>query len=382
MIDIFLFRTFTCTDPFTYSCFDRQMPEKGMCMFRKEEFNYALPPSSIAQEPKDKRDASWLMVLDRQKKTRQHKKFSDILNYMGPGDVLVLNDTKVIPARLLGRKIVDGKEGARVEMLLLNQQDGDRWEVLVRPGQKIFPGHTLSFGEGRLLAHVVSRTETGGRIVDLEHAGDLQLLLDELGFVPLPPYIKVKEQVNAHHHLAERYQTVYATKWGAAAAPTAGLHFTPELLAAIREKGVHITTVTLHTGLGTFRPMTAENIEDHKMHAEWFELGQEAVDTILRVKEGGGRVIAVGTTVVRVLETVMHNEGSLKAMSGWTDIFIYPGFEFECIDAMVTNFHLPMSTLLVLVSAFAGKEFILDSYLEGLKKGYRFFSFGDAMFIC
>ncbi len=350
-------------------------------MISREEFNYELPETSIAQTPKEKRDDSWLMVLDRAKQTKTHKKFSQIIEYLNPGDVLVLNDTKVIPARLLGHKLVEGKPSARVECLLLNQLEGDRWEVLVRPGQKIQVGNVLSFGDGRLCARIVGRTDFGGRVAQLEYTGNFIELLDELGFIPLPPYIKVKEQLKSHHHLAERYQTVYATKWGAAAAPTAGLHFTPELLKKIEQKGVTVANVTLHTGLGTFRPISTENLEDHKMHSEWFQIDQENVDKIVKAKEQGGRVVAVGTTVVRVLETVMVKEGMLKAMAGWTDMFIYPGYEFQCIDAMVTNFHLPMSTLLVLVSAFGGKEFMLDAYLEGLQKGYRFFSFGDAMLI-
>jgi S-adenosylmethionine:tRNA ribosyltransferase-isomerase len=350
-------------------------------MLKKEDFNYELPPSAIAQTPEEKRDESRLMVLHRAERTHEHKKFSDIIDYLEPGDVLVLNDTKVIPARLLGHKLVNGKASARVEVLLLNHLEGDRWEVLVRPGQKILVGNTLSFGNGRLLAHIMSRTETGGRIVNFEYAGEFRALLDELGFIPLPPYIKVKEQVHAQHHLAQRYQTVYAAQWGAAAAPTAGLHFTPELLEKVRQKGVQLAYVTLHTGLGTFRPITAEIIEEHKMHAEWFRIEQGTVDTILQARERGGRVIAVGTTVVRALETVMSRAGTLQAMSGWTDIFIYPGYEFQMVDALVTNFHLPMSTLLVLVAAFAGKEFILEAYREALRKGYRFFSFGDAMLV-
>ncbi|MBU0579993.1 MAG: tRNA preQ1(34) S-adenosylmethionine ribosyltransferase-isomerase QueA [Candidatus Margulisbacteria bacterium] len=348
---------------------------------KKEDFNYEIPDSSIAQTPKEERDTSWLMILDCQKKTREHKKFHEIIDYLNPGDLLILNDTKVIPARLLGRKIVEGKEGARVEVLLLNQLKKDRWDCLVRPGQKILEGNTLSFGEGRLLAHILERTEYGGRIIDFEYQGNFEELLDEIGFIPLPPYIKVKEQLQAHHHLAERYQTIYASQWGAAASPTAGLHFTEELLQQIEHKGVNISRITLHTGLGTFRPVTTENIEDHKMHAEWFKVGQETVNIIDDTRKRGGRVIAVGTTVVRALESVYEKEDCLKAASGWTDLFIYPGYKFQSIDAMITNFHLPMSTLLILVAAFGGKDFILDSYLEALKKGYRFFSFGDAMFI-
>jgi len=350
-------------------------------MIKKEEFYYEIPASSIAQTPAEQRDASRLMILDRQKKTREHKKFQEIINYLQPGDLLVLNDTKVIPARLLGRKMVNGQESARVELLLLNKLEGDRWEALVRPGQKILVGNTLSFGGGRLLAQIVARTETGGRIVDLQYQGDLQALLDEIGFIPLPPYIKVKEQLSAHHHLAQRYQTVYAAKDGASAAPTAGLHFTKELLESIAKKGVEIAWITLHTGLGTFRPITAEHIEEHKMHAEWFQVSEEAAELIKRTQEKGGRVIAVGTTVARALESMMAKSDGIKAISGWTDLFIYPGFEFRVVNALITNFHLPMSTLLVMVAAFAGKEFILSSYLEALQKGYRFFSFGDAMYI-
>jgi S-adenosylmethionine:tRNA ribosyltransferase-isomerase len=348
---------------------------------RSENFDYKLPKKLIAQTPKDKRDESWLMVLGRGQKKREHKKFLEITGHLNSGDLLILNDTKVIPARLLGRKLVDGKESARVELLLLHRLEDERWEALVRPGKKIQEGTKLSFGNGRLIANVQERTDFGGRVIEFAHEGNFDELLDELGFIPLPPYIKVKEQLNVHHHLAERYQTVYATQKGAAAAPTAGLHFTAELLETIKKKGVGVATVTLHAGLGTFRPLKAENIEDHKMHTEWFCIEQDTVDLIEQTRRNGGRIIAVGTTVVRVLESVMAKEGVLKAMSGWTDLFIYPGYKFQSIDAMITNFHLPMSTLLILVSAFGGKEFILDSYLEALKKGYRFYSFGDAMFI-
>ena len=337
-----------------------------------DEFDYNLPEELIAQVPIAKRDESRLMVLHRESKTIEHKTFKDILDYLKPGDCLVRNNTKVIPARLYGKK----DTGANVEFVLLKQIEGDIWESIVRPGNKLKPGSRVYFGDGILKATILDIMEGGTRKVKFEYEGIFNEILDKIGLMPLPPYI--------HESLKEkdRYQTVYAKYNGSAAAPTAGLHFTPELLKQIEEKGVKIANVTLHVGIGTFRPVKEENIEEHKMHTEHFYIKQEDVDKINETKKTGGRVIAVGTTSCRVLETIALEEtGLVEATEGDTGIYIYPGYKFKCIDGLITNFHLPKSTLLMLVSALAGREFVLEAYNEAVKEKYRFFSFGDAMFI-
>ena len=337
-----------------------------------EEFDYNLPEELIAQVPIAKRDESRLMVLHRESKKVEHKTFKDIIDYLRPGDCLVRNNTKVIPARLYGKK----ETGANVEFVLLNQIEGDIWESIVRPGNKLKPGTKVEFGEGLLKATILDIMDGGTRKVEFEYEGIFNEILDEIGLMPLPPYI--------HESLKEkdRYQTVYAKYDGSAAAPTAGLHFTPELLKKIEEKGVKIANVTLHVGIGTFRPVKEENIEEHKMHTEHFYIKQEDVEKINETKKAGGRVIAVGTTSCRVLETIASEEtGLVEATEGDTGIYIYPGYKFKCIDGLITNFHLPKSTLLMLVSALAGREFVLDAYNEAVKEKYRFFSFGDAMLI-
>ena len=337
-----------------------------------EEFDYNLPEELIAQVPIAKRDESRLMVLHRESKKVEHKTFKDIIDYLRPGDCLVRNNTKVIPARLYGKK----ETGANVEFVLLNQIEGDIWESIVRPGNKLKPGTKVEFGDGLLKATILDIMDGGTRKVEFEYEGIFNEILDKIGLMPLPPYI--------HESLKEkdRYQTVYAKYNGSAAAPTAGLHFTPELLKKIEEKGVKIANVTLHVGIGTFRPVKEENIEEHKMHTEHFYIKQEDVEKINETKKAGGRVIAVGTTSCRVLETIASEEtGLVEATEGDTGIYIYPGYKFKCIDGLITNFHLPKSTLLMLVSALAGREFVLDAYNEAVKEKYRFFSFGDAMLI-
>ena len=340
-----------------------------------EEFDYNLPEDLIAQIPISKRDESRLMVLNRENKTIEHKTFKDIIDYLKPGDCLVRNNTKVIPARLYGKK----ETGANVEFVLLKQLEGDIWESIVRPGNKLKPGTNVEFGDGLLKATILDIMEGGTRKVKFDYNGIFNEILDKIGLMPLPPYI--------HESLKEkdRYQTVYAKYDGSAAAPTAGLHFTPELLKKIEEKGVKIANVTLHVGIGTFRPVKEENIEDHQMHTEHFYIKQEDVDKINETKKAGGRVIAVGTTSCRVLETIASDsseeKGMVKATEADTGIYIYPGYKFKCIDGLITNFHLPKSTLLMLVSALAGREFVLDAYNEAVKEKYRFFSFGDAMLI-
>jgi len=337
-----------------------------------EEFDYVLPEELIAQTPIEKRDESRLMVLDKSQKTIEHKQFKDILDFLEPGDCLVRNNTKVIPARLFGKK----DTGANVEFVLLKQLDGDVWESIVRPGNKLRPGAKVIFGDGLLEATILDVMEGGTRKVEFKYDGIFNEILDKIGLMPLPPYI--------HESLEEknRYQTVYARYEGSAAAPTAGLHFTPELLKKIEEKGVKIANVTLHVGIGTFRPVKEENIEDHKMHTEHFYIKQEDVDKINETKKAGKRVIAVGTTSCRVLESIAdENTGLVKEIEADTAIYIYPGYKFKCIDGLITNFHLPKSTLLMLVSAFSDREFVLDSYNQAVKEKYRFFSFGDAMFI-
>ena len=337
-----------------------------------EEFDYNLPEELIAQIPIKQRDESRLMVLDKNNNTIEHKTFKDIIEYLKPGDCLVRNNTKVIPARLYGKK----DTGANVEFVLLKQIDGDIWESIVRPGNKLKPGAKVEFGEGILKAEILEVLEDGTRKVKFEYDGIFNEILDKIGLMPLPPYIheSLKEK--------ERYQTVYAKYDGSAAAPTAGLHFTPELLKKIEEKGIKIANVTLHVGIGTFRPVKEENIEEHQMHTEHFYIKQEDAEKINETKRNGGRIIAVGTTSCRVLETIASEQtGLVEATEGDTGIYIYPGYKFKCIDGLITNFHLPKSTLLMLVSALAGREFVLDAYKEAVREKYRFFSFGDAMFI-
>ena len=335
------------------------------------DFNYDLPEELIAQVPIKKRDESRLMVLDREKQTIEHRTFKDIIEYLEPGDCLVRNNTKVIPARIYGKK----ETGANVEFLLLNNIEGDIWETIVRPGNKLHVGTKVIFGDGILKAEILDIMPGGTRKVKFEYTGIFNEILDKIGLMPLPPYI--------HEELKEkdRYQTVYAKYNGSAAAPTAGLHFTEELLKEIEAKGIKIANVTLHVGIGTFRPVKEEKVEDHEMHSEHFYIKQEDVDKINETKKQGKRVIAVGTTSCRVLETIADENGMVKETEGDTQIFIYPGYKFKCLDGLITNFHLPQSTLLMLVSALAGKDFILKAYNEAVKEKYRFFSFGDAMFI-
>ena len=336
------------------------------------EFDYDLPEELIAQVPIEKRDESRLMILNRKEQTIEHKVFKDIIDYLEPGDCLVRNNTKVLPARLYGKK----ETGAHVEFLLLNRIEGDIWECIVRPGNKLHVGAKVIFGDGLLEAEVLDTMPGGTRKVQFKYQGIFNEILDQIGLMPLPPYIHEELKEN------DRYQTVYAKYEGSAAAPTAGLHFTEELLKKIEEKGVKIANVTLHVGIGTFRPVKEENIEDHDMHSEHFYIKQEDVDKINETKKAGKRVIAVGTTSCRVLETIASEEdGTVKATEGETKIFIYPGYKFKCIDGLITNFHLPQSTLLMLVSALAGREYILKAYNEAVKEKYKFFSFGDAMFI-
>lgn len=335
------------------------------------EFNYELPEELIAQHPIQKRDESRLMVLDREKQTIENKTFKDILDYLKPGDCLVRNNTKVIPARLYGKK----DTGANVEFLLLKRIEGDIWEVMVRPGRKLLPGAEVTFGDGLLKATVIEMLDGGNRKVEFKYEGIFNEILDQIGLMPLPPYIKerLKEK--------DRYQTVYAKYEGSAAAPTAGLHFTEELLEEIKKKGIEIANVTLHVGIGTFRPVKVDTIEEHEMHSEHYYIKQEDAEKINNTKKNGGRIIAVGTTSCRVLESIADENGLVKEVEGDTNIFIYPGYKFKCINALITNFHLPESTLIMLVSALAGKEYIMKAYNEAVKSKYRFFSFGDAMFI-
>lgn len=336
-----------------------------------KEFYYDLPEELIAQVPIKKRDESRLMVLDRKKQTIEHKVFKDILDYLQPGDCLVRNNTKVIPARIYGKK----ETGANVEFLLLNNIEGDIWESIVRPGNKLHVGTKVTFGDGKLNAEILEVMEGGTRKVKFTYNGIFNEILDEIGMMPLPPYI--------HEELKEkdRYQTVYAKYQGSAAAPTAGLHFTEELLEKIREKGVEIANVTLHVGIGTFRPVKVDKIEEHHMHSEHYYIKKEDVEKINNTKKNGGRIISVGTTSCRVLESIADENGFVKEVEGDTSIFIYPGYKFKCIDGLITNFHLPESTLLMLVSALAGKDYIMNAYNEAVKERYRFFSFGDAMLI-
>ena len=335
------------------------------------DFKYDLPEELIAQVPTKKRDESKLMILNRKSQTIEHKVFKDIIDYLEEGDCLVRNNTKVLPARLYGQK----ETGAKVEFLILNQIEGDIWETVVRPGNKLHKGTKVIFGEGLLKAEVLDTMEGGTRKVKFEYNGIFNEILDKIGLMPLPPYI--------HEELKEkdRYQTVYAKYQGSAAAPTAGLHFTEDLLEKIKQKGVKIANVTLHVGIGTFRPVKVEKIEDHHMHSEHFYIRKEDAEIINETKRQGKRIISVGTTSTRVLETIADDRGFVKEAEGDTQIFIYPGYEFKCIDGLITNFHLPESTLLMLVSSLAGREYVLKAYEEAVKLKYRFFSFGDAMFI-
>ena len=336
------------------------------------EFNYELPEELIAQIPIEKRDESRLMVLDRKKQTIEHRVFKDIIDYLEPGDCLVRNNTKVLPARLYGKK----ETGANVEFLLLNRIEGDIWESIVRPGNKLHIGTKVIFGDGLLEAEILDIMPGGTRKVQFKYQGIFNEILDQIGLMPLPPYIHEELKEN------DRYQTVYAKYEGSAAAPTAGLHFTDELLKKLEDKGVKIANVTLHVGIGTFRPVKVENIEEHDMHSEHFYIKQEDADKINETKKQGKKVIAVGTTSCRVLETIgSEKNGLVEPTEGDTKIFIYPGYKFKCIDGLITNFHLPESTLLMLVSALAGKEYIMRAYNEAVKERYKFFSFGDAMFI-
>ena len=337
-----------------------------------KDYDYDLPEELIAQDPLEDRSSSRLMVLDRQTGDVEYRHFTDILEYLHPGDCLVINNTKVIPARLFG---VKEDTQAKIEVLLLKRKENDIWETLVKPGKKAKPGTKLVFGDGLLTAEVVDVVEEGNRLIQFHYDGIFEEILDQLGQMPLPPYIT--------HQLKDknRYQTVYAKYDGSAAAPTAGLHFTKELLQKVKDMGVDIAEVTLHVGLGTFRPVKVENVLDHHMHSEFYMVSQEAADKINRAKESGHRVIAVGTTSTRTLEAAADENGRLHETSGWTEIFIYPGYQFKVIDALITNFHLPQSTLVMLVSALAGREHVLHAYEIAVKERYRFFSFGDAMLI-
>ncbi|MBO8463725.1 MAG: tRNA preQ1(34) S-adenosylmethionine ribosyltransferase-isomerase QueA [Firmicutes bacterium] len=339
---------------------------------KTQDFYYHLPEELIAQDPLEDRSSSRLMVLNKETGKIEHHIFKEIIEYLKEGDCLVINDTKVIPARLIGEK--EGT-GAKIELLLLKRKQDDVWETLVKPGKKAKPGTRIMFGNGLLVGEIIDIVEEGNRLIKFYYEGIFEEVLDQLGQMPLPPYIT--------HQLEDknRYQTVYAKHAGSAAAPTAGLHFTPELLKAIEQKGIKLARVTLHVGLGTFRPVKVEDVTNHHMHSEFYMITEEAARIINETKEKGGRVISVGTTSTRTLESVADERGYVKETSGWTEIFIYPGYQFKCVDALITNFHLPESTLLMLVSALAGKEHIMAAYEEAVKEKYRFFSFGDAMFL-
>ncbi len=341
-------------------------------MLKKEDFFFNLPEDQIAQDPLEDRSSSRLLVLNKNTGETSHHVFREIPDFLKPGDCLVINDTKVIPARLIGEK---ESTGGKVEVLLLKRKENDIWETLVKPGKKMKPGARVSFGGGLLKGQVVDVVDEGNRLIQFEYQGIFEEILDQLGQMPLPPYIT--------HQLEDknRYQTVYAKHSGSAAAPTAGLHFTPELLEKIKEMGVEIAHVTLHVGLGTFRPVKVENILEHHMHSEFYRIEASEAEKINRAKDSGHRVICVGTTSCRTIESAADETGHLKESSGWTEIFIYPGYQFKILDCLITNFHLPESTLIMLVSALAGREHVLSAYEEAVEKGYRFFSFGDAMFI-
>lgn len=338
---------------------------------KKSDFYFDLPEELIAQTPLEKRDASRLMCLNKQTGEIEHKHFRALKDVLRPGDCLVLNDSRVLPARLMGER----STGGAVEVVLLRDLGGGRWECLTRPGKKTKPGTELSFGNGELTATVAEVCEGGNRLIDFHYSGIFLEILDRLGKMPLPPYIKAELEDR------ERYQTVYSREIGSAAAPTAGLHFTKELLKEIEDSGVLVKYVTLHVGLGTFRPVKADEIEDHEMHSEYCIIPEDTAAAVTETKRKGGRIVAVGTTSCRTLESFAEADGTLKAGGGWTNIFIYPGYQFKCIDALVTNFHLPESTLIMLVSALAGREHVLSAYNEAINEKYRFFSFGDAMFI-
>lgn len=339
---------------------------------KTSDFYYELPKELIAQDPLADRSGSRLLVLDKKTGKTEHHIFKEIAKYLHPGDCLVINDTKVIPARLIGEK-ADTK--AKIEVLLLKRKENDVWETLVKPGRKMKPGAIVHFGGGLLTGEVLDVVEEGNRLIQFRYEGIFEEVLDRLGQMPLPPYIthQLKEK--------ERYNTVYAKNEGSAAAPTAGLHFTRELLEEIEKKGVDIARVTLHVGLGTFRPVKVEEITEHHMHSEFYQIDEDAAEKINRAKSGGGRVVCVGTTSCRTIESAADEHGYLKACSGWTEIFIYPGYQFKVLDCLITNFHLPESTLIMLVSALAGREHVLAAYEEAVREKYRFFSFGDAMFI-
>ena len=339
---------------------------------KTSDFYYDLPEELIAQDPLEDRSSSRLLVLNKETGEREHRVFRDIIEYLHPGDCLVINDTKVIPARLIGERV---GTGAKIEVLLLKRKENDVWETLVRPGKKMKIGAQVSFGDGLLIGEVIGIVEEGNRLIKFRYEGIFEEVLDRLGQMPLPPYIT--------HQLKDRnrYNTVYATHEGSAAAPTAGLHFTPELLEEIQKKGVDIARVTLHVGLGTFRPVKVENVTEHHIHSEFYQIDEEAAEKINRAKAGGGRVICVGTTSCRTIESAAAEDGHLKACSGWTEIFIYPGYKFKVLDCLITNFHLPESTLIMLIAALAGREHVLEAYEEAVRERYRFFSFGDAMFI-
>ncbi|HEL9633251.1 TPA: tRNA preQ1(34) S-adenosylmethionine ribosyltransferase-isomerase QueA [Streptococcus suis] len=337
------------------------------------DFDFELPEELIAQVPLEKRDSSRLLILDHQQKTMVDSHFDHIIDQLNPGDALVMNNTRVLPARLYGYK---PETNGHVELLLLKNTQGDQWEVLAKPAKRLKVGTTVAFGDGRLTATIVEELEHGGRIVEFTYDGIFLEVLESLGEMPLPPYIHEKLEDR------ERYQTVYAKENGSAAAPTAGLHFTQELLEKIEAKGVKLVYLTLHVGLGTFRPVSVDNLDEHEMHSEFYNLSAEAAQTLNQVKAAGGRIVAVGTTSIRTLETIGNKfDGRLEADAGWTNIFIKPGYEFRIVDAFSTNFHLPKSTLVMLVSAFAGREFVLEAYKHAVEEGYRFFSFGDAMFL-
>lgn len=339
---------------------------------KRQDFYYDLPEELIAQDPLEDRSSSRLLVLDKKTGETQHHTFREIVNYLNPGDCLVINDTKVIPARLIGAK---EETGAKIEVLLLKRKQNDVWETLVKPGRKAKPGTRISFGDGLLNGEVIDVVDEGNRLIRFEYDGIFEEILDQLGQMPLPPYIT--------HQLKDkdRYNTVYAAHEGSAAAPTAGLHFTPELLEEIGRKGVDIARVTLHVGLGTFRPVKVEDVENHHMHSEFYMIDEKAAEKINGAKARGGRIICVGTTSCRTIESAADENGHLKACSGWTEIFIYPGYTFKALDGLITNFHLPESTLIMLVSALAGREHVLAAYEEAVRERYRFFSFGDAMLI-
>ncbi len=339
---------------------------------KTSDFFYDLPEELIAQDPLEERTASRLLVLNRETGAIEHKIFSDVIDYLNEGDCLVINNTRVIPARLIGEK--EGT-GGKVEVLLLKRRANDVWETLVKPGKKLRPGARVTFGDGRLKAEILEIAEEGNRLVRFYYEGIFEEILDSLGEMPLPPYITHKLEDK------EMYQTVYAKYDGSAAAPTAGLHFTKELLSKIEEKGIKIASITLHVGLGTFRPVKVDDVNNHHMHTEWYEVNAEAADIINETKRNGGRVICVGTTSCRTIESVADENGYMKAKTGETDIFIYPGYKFKVMDGLITNFHLPESTLVMLVSAFAGKENVLAAYETAVKERYRFFSFGDAMIL-